>query len=132
MKPISRVLVLLVAAVCAFGCRSTKTSPLHGTWLLKRHALDGLNLSSTITIQKTGSYQCETHYFTNSTPLFTTSMEGAFQIQEGYLVDTVTKHSEPTVTVPWVIKAKIVRFEGDELIALDGANCPFTMRRLSK
>jgi hypothetical protein len=74
------------------------------------------------TIAANSSYSAQTSAFTNSVLAFVVKSEGTFEIKNGYLTDTMTKHSEPATPVPSVFRARIIRFDGRELVAHDDAN----------
>jgi hypothetical protein len=128
---------------CAFGLLSVGCSPktgnqltpsLQGTWLLDRVG-EGINagvtLHTTTKVDSDGRYACET-VATNPNRAVRFSLEGVWQIKDGYLDDTVIKHSDTNFTVPATFRARIVRFTDHELEIYDEANSVHTVFRKSK
>ena len=117
-----RFLFILALLSLLTGCHRESNAKLAGTWLLDRVRPDGVKIHSAITIASSGRYSCQTSAFTNSSLAFAVQSEGTFQIKDRYLIDTVTRHSEPTVPIPTVFRARIIRFDDRELVAHDDTN----------
>ena len=128
---------------CALGVLSVGCSPktgnqstpsLQGTWLLDRPG-EGINagvtLHTTTKVDSEGRYTCET-VATNSKRAVRFSLEGVWQIKDGYLVDTVIKHSDTNFTVPVTFRARIAHFSDHELEIYDEANSVHTVFRKPK
>jgi hypothetical protein len=111
-----------ILALVALLTSCHRIPKFEGSWVLDRTRPDGLKIHSVTTIAPDGKYSTQTTAFTNSVLAFAVKSEGTFEIKEGYLIDTMTKHSEPTVPLPSVFRARIIRFDGRELVARDDAN----------
>ena len=115
-----RSLSILALAAVLTGCH--RSPKFEGTWVLDRVRPDGVKIHSVSKIAPDGKYLTQTSAFTNSVLAFAVKSEGTFEINDGYLIDTMTKHSEPTVPLPSVFRARIIRFDERELVAHDDAN----------
>jgi hypothetical protein len=117
---VHRSLPILALVAMLTGCHHTPR--FEGTWVLDRVRPDGVKIHSVTTIAPGGKYSTQTSAFTNSVLAFAVKSEGTFEIKDGCLIDTMTKHSEPATPVPSVFRARIIRFDGRELIAYDEEN----------
>ena len=59
-----------------------------------------------------------------------TEISGTFQVQDRYLVATVTKDSRKSGSLPYVQRAKIIRADDSEIII--GSNCTTQTTALKK
>ena len=105
------------------GCAPSEQAKLTGTWSLDRVRSDGVAIHTAITIASDGKYSARTtSTVTNSSAAATVTLEGTFEIKDGYLMDTVTRHDVPTFQVPTTFRARIIRFDEQELLAFDEGN----------
>jgi hypothetical protein len=82
---------------------------LPGTWILEKP-----RFRSVTTLASNGSYVSHiTTTWSNETR--TLNLEGTWQVKNGLLIDTITKHSDPTVGVPWTFSQWIYRADDREL-----------------
>ena len=114
--------ILSALTVLLASCRHQGGAKLEGTWLLDSVRPDGVAIHSVIRVSSEGRHTCQTSAYTNSVLAFTVTSEGTFQIQDGYVVEAITKHSEPTVSVPWTNRARIVSFDKRKIVARDDAH----------
>jgi hypothetical protein len=55
---------------------------------------------------------------------------GTFQVQDGYLIGTVTKSSQKGQKVPFVLRTKIVRVDDTEMVVVaDGTTNEITIKK---
>ena len=113
--------VSLLLTCCSHKRARQPVSKLEGTWLLDRVGT-GVNLGVTLhtatTVDSLGRYSCATTA-TSSNRVTRFTLEGTWQVKDGYLIDTLTKHSDPTFVVPWTVRARIVRLTDQELAIHD-------------
>ena len=114
--------MLGVLSVLVSSCRNPGGAKLEGTWLLDSVRPDGVTFHSVVEVSSDGRHICETRAFTNSMLAYTVTSEGTIQIKDGYLIETITKHSEPHVSVPWTNRARIVSLDKRRIVAHDDAN----------
>jgi hypothetical protein len=66
---------------------------------------------------------------TNGTRTFT--IEGTMKIEEGFVVDTMTSHSNTNAPLPYTSRAKIIRQSEREIVAKwEGAEVESTIRKV--
>jgi len=106
---------------CGHRTEANSGRNLQGTWVLKRVGADG-SFHSQITITTNGNYVCQNIQRDNSNHVYTFQLKGTFQLSDGYLIDTVTNHSDTNFAVPSVFRAKIVRISDGELVVHDETN----------
>ena len=100
------------------------TRALAGTW----HAHD----LGAFTVRPDGAY---VWLFTNLATDRVVTLEGAFKVQSGVLINTVTKSSRTNARVPYVSHSQIVRVDDQELVIIDGdagGNVQHTFRKETK
>jgi len=106
MLPFIAVSLLLTA--CGRG-DSKAQHDLTGTWIANysngRH--------STIAIRTDGNYSCKIEGYTNGP---TVTIQGRMRVNDGFIVDTCTKHSSTNARVPFVTHIRIVRMDDRELV----------------
>ena len=116
---------LLALALLLSGCghRTAADSGknLQGTWILDRVDMNG-SFHSQTTVAKNGSYVCETIRRDNSNNAYVFKLQGSFQLADGYLIDTITNHSDTNFAVPSVFRARVVRISDRELAIHDETN----------
>jgi hypothetical protein len=96
---------------------------LPGIWVVNW----GKNHRSTSTISPDGSYVCQ---ITGSSDGTVVTVEGTFQVRDGFLIDTMTKSSQTTTHVPNVSRGQIIRADAHEMaISFDGGNGESVFRK---
>jgi hypothetical protein len=94
---------------------------LQGTWILDRTRPDGSIHTRTV-IHSDGAYTCQTVARDNSNHVYKFELEGTFETRDGYLIDTVRKHTDTNFPVPTVFRARIISMTDRELVIHDEAN----------
>ena len=89
---------------------------LLGTWVLEARYEGGSDMRSTVTIAPDGSYACTLDLPGRTNGPRTISMEGTFRVEDGFLIDTVTKHSQTNAKWPNTSRSRIVRIDDRELV----------------
>jgi hypothetical protein len=76
---------------------------------------DSNHFTSVATIASDGSY---TARYTNVGPAWVNEgfIEGTQQIKDGYLIDTMTKHSNTNAVLPVILRARIIQFDDHQLV----------------
>ena len=88
---------------------------LPGTWIFERD-LRVIHFRSVTTVASNGSYVSQiTVTKSNSTP-DTLSLQGTWQVKDGFLVDTITNDSDKTVRLPYTKSERILRADERELV----------------
>jgi hypothetical protein len=90
---------------------------LAGTWITERTPFPVANFQCTTIIDSDGNYEVR-----GQTPisniLHPFQLRGIFQIKDGWLIDTMTSHSDLTNSeqLPYVNKYQIVKLSDSELV----------------
>ncbi len=140
MKPALAVLLLALAVA---GCKrhgdAQVGDKLTGNWVATGSYRNGGNFKSTLTIGRSGNYVCHLVTQGESGPTRTNALEGTFQIKDGILTDTVTKHSNTNAVLPMITRARIVRIDEGEMVlkwdlaeGVESATNEVVFRRLGK
>ena len=85
-----------------------------GTWALTSLDSYGGGLTNTVTVARDGRYDCR--IVSGSGRLF--YVQGLFQVQQGFLVDTMTNSSNTNAPLPEVFRARIIRVDDHEMLLL--------------
>jgi hypothetical protein len=124
-------LLLLLAAILA-GCkRQGSPSALGpGTWTCEVDYPNGGHFESTTSFDPAGRYVCNGSVSsTNGTRTFT--IQGIMKIEDGFIVDTFTNHSNTNASLPHTSRAKIISQNEREIVAKwEGISVASTMRRV--
>ena len=124
--------LLLVSTVMLAGCKREQgsSSPLSaGTWACELDYPSGGHYHSTITLDSEGRYVCNGSV-TSTNGIRTFTVAGIMKMEEGFVVDTMTKHSNTNAKLPYTSRAKIIRQSEREIVAKwEGAEVESTMRR---
>ena len=81
-----------------------------GTWVVEV----GNNIQSVNIIKPDGSFAAKVTGFTNGSVVM---IEGTFRVNNGALVETVTKSSQKNEQVPFVVQGHIMRLNDQEMVA---------------
>ena len=114
--------ILSALAVLLSSCRHPSGAKLEGTWLLDGVSPDGVTFHSVIKVSPDGRHSCQTSAYTNSALAYTVTTEGTLQIEDGYLIETITKHSGHHVSVPRTDRARIITFDKRKIVARGDTN----------
>ena len=118
---------IFIAVLFLAGCDRHHANPLvvrshndlTGTWIVIGD--DGY-FKSTTTIDTNGNYVANAVYKSHWDEILRTNhIEGTFKIQDGLLVDTMLKNRNTNAELPCISRAKIIRFDEQEL-AVHGSN----------
>jgi hypothetical protein len=114
-------LYLLSVALLLVGCGREKTSTAAsrfpvGTWVCEFDYPNGSHFKSTTVVSSGGRYLC--HGTSTGTNNISRSfeLEGSWEIRDGFLIDTMTKHSQTNAPVPTTSRAQIIRRSDSELV----------------
>jgi hypothetical protein len=126
------ILLLVLTAMLA-GCKrqqGSASSLSAGTWKCELDYPSGGHFQSTMILGSDGRYVCNGSV-TGTNGVRTFRVEGTMEIEEGFIVDTMTNHSNTNAPLPHTSRAKIIRQSEREIVAKwEGAEVESTMRRL--
>lgn len=125
-----RVVFLLLALTATLaGCKRPASSLSAGTWKCDLDDPRGGHFRSTVILDSQGRYVCNGSVPTSSgVRAFT--VEGTMKIDGGFIVDTMTKHSNTNAQLPHTSRAKIIRLSEGEIVAKwEGTEAESTMRK---
>jgi hypothetical protein len=88
---------------------------LSGTWKVERDFTNGGLFQSTVMVASNGIYVCDATNF-GSKGVRPVHIEGTWEIKDGFLIDTMTKHSHTNARLPFVSSEKIIHFSTNELV----------------
>lgn len=88
---------------------------LSGTWVIESRYADGAVLTNVITVAPNGDYVCKSSIHSASNHTWTVELEGTWRVENGTLVDNMTKYDHTNSPYPRPQPARIVRFDGGEL-----------------
>lgn len=124
--PISLVLIVFLTACKKHN--EIKPAPsefelqqrLVGKWSCSKDytnelSTNGTTFESSVTVASNGTYVGDLSEY-NPTHLKSWHIEGTWKINNGFLIDTITKHSSTNAILPIEERAKIIRFDTNELI----------------
>lgn len=114
-------LIILTAFLLLAGCGrqgdAQRLQQLQGTWIYTRNNVTGDDFKSTITIDATGNYLCEIESRDQQDHNNRTfSLAGYMKIRGGFLIDTMTKHSNTNAVLPTIFTNRIVRMNDTEIV----------------
>jgi hypothetical protein len=90
---------------------------LPGTWVLEARYESGSDIRSTTTVAPDGSYACTLDLPGRTNGPRTISMEGTFRVENGFLIDTITRDSQTNArAVPNTNRSRVVRIDDRELV----------------
>jgi hypothetical protein len=118
MKESMKFALTFFAVSLLLGCHKQNTTvhnSLAGTWLFETNYPDGRKFESTITVGANGTYFGHINSLGHSNNFREFDIEGTWQIKDGFLIDTLTKHSQTNAKVPMVTRTRIVRSSDQEL-----------------
>src|SRR6266446_4444592 len=97
-------LAFLTLAFVLAGCSrqgdARVRNDLAGTWVATANYSNGGSFRSTITVDRNGNYVCQVVAHGDSGVIRTADIEGKFQVRDGVLIDTMTKHSNTNAVLP--------------------------------
>lgn len=116
----------LVTIAFLAGCKRTAESQpsrtdsdlqqmLVGRWLFLTNSLGASNFGSTVVVSSNGNYVADLSKF-SQTHYKQHHLEGTWKIENGFLVDTILKHSDTNAHLPIVSKDKVLRLSSNELV----------------
>jgi hypothetical protein len=111
--------VILLLTGCNRHSDAAIPKEMLGTWVAEGVYPQAGGFKSTMTIAPNGGYTCHlvSHNASNATRAY--EIEGAFQIKDGVLIDTMTKHSQTNAPVPTTFHEGIVRMDRREMVLSD-------------
>src|SRR5579872_6865475 len=118
----ARALVLFASLLLLAGCAQRRDADIRknlpGTWHLVQPPLDKGGMKFTFTIAPNGDFKREILITSNGVPIFEgVDMTGTFQIQDGYLIQTVTyMRVRRNAHLPQVSRSKIIHAEESEMV----------------
>ncbi|MSU59919.1 MAG: hypothetical protein EXS35_17420 [Pedosphaera sp.] len=112
-------LILLLACLLVTACNrhgaSTPDKFPPGTWVVEGNYPWDAKFKSTVVVAQDGVYRCQLVTHNSSNVVRTVEFEGTFQIQDGMLVDTVTKHSQTNGPASITTRERILRISPREI-----------------
>ena len=108
--------VLLLLSGCNHHSDAAIPRVLLGTWVAEGVYPLGVGFESTVKIASDGRYTCHLVCHNASNATRTCEIEGTFQVKDGVLIDTITKHSQTNAPVPIVLRERIVRMDRWEMV----------------
>ena len=112
-------LVFLLTA-CSHRNDAEVRRNLPGAWHYDLSSTADRGGTSTFTIATNGDFVCQTVV---SNGIHTVELAGTFQVADGYLVETVTRSTQPNARIPFVSRAQIIQADAQEMIiSFDGTN----------
>lgn len=125
-------LFLVLAAILA-GCKRQQGSAPSlsaGTWTCELDYPNGGHFQSTTSLDSEGRYVCSGSV-TSTDGVRPFTIKGTMRIEDGFLVDTYTNHSNTNASLPHTSRAKIIRQSEREVAARwEGMEVESTMRRV--
>jgi hypothetical protein len=113
-------LPLLAAILLSAGCKPQGDAKvrrnLPGSWIAAGNYPEGGRFTNTITVDPTGGYVCHVAAYGTDGILRTSDLAGKFEVRDGMLIDTMTRHSNTNAPLPSTSRCRIVRFDGRELV----------------
>lgn len=88
---------------------------LPGTWIFEQDWRVS-HFRSVTTVASNGSYVCQATVTKSNSAPTTLSLQGTWQVKDGFLVDTITNDSDKTVPLPYTKSARILRADAGELV----------------
>ena len=123
--PILALSVLLTA--CSHRSDAEIRKSLPGAWHFVQAPSSSTGDRSIFTIAANGDF---TNDVVRSDGTLAVETAGTFQVQDGYLVGTVTKSSQKQQHVPFVLRAKIYQADESEMIiGIDGTTNRITIKK---
>jgi hypothetical protein len=92
---------------------------LPGTWVLEARYEGGSDIRSKVTVAPDGSYACTLDLPGRTNGPRTISMEGTFRVEDGFLIDTVTKDSQTNAKWLNTTRSRIVSIDDREFVLED-------------
>src|SRR5580692_4815308 len=93
-------LSLLLLLGCHKQSDAKVRNNLAGTWLFEKDFSNGNKYESAIIVSSNRDYVCNITMHGDSNSLWTYKLEGSWQIKNGFLIDTTTKHSDTNAKLP--------------------------------
>jgi hypothetical protein len=78
---------------------------LPGVWQLDFASTTVRSGTSTFTVATNGDFVCKTVFSSDINPV---ELAGTFQVADGYLVETVTRSTQPNAHIPFVSREQII------------------------
>jgi hypothetical protein len=112
--------LLLAAILLSAGCKPQGDAKvrrnLPGSWIAAGNYPEGGRFTNTITVDPTGGYVCHVAAYGTDGILRTSDLAGKFEVRDGMLIDTMTRHSNTNAPLPSTSRCRIVRFDGRDLV----------------
>jgi hypothetical protein len=90
---------------------------LPGSWIAAGPDSAGGHFSNMITVARDGDYVAHVvSQYSSDGVERTYETAGKFEVRDGMLIDTMTKHSNTNAVLPYTFRSRIVRFDGRELV----------------
>ena len=122
-RPVKLALSFLPVFLLLTGCNhhsdASVPTELMGTWVAEEVYTHGGSFESTVKIAPNGRYTCHVVHRNASNATHNVEIEGTFQVKDGVLIDTMTKHSQTNAPVPTTFHERIVRMDRREMVLSD-------------
>jgi hypothetical protein len=108
----------LFLAGCSHRSDAKIRKSLPGTWNVD---VAGDGTRSTFTIATNGDFVCRTGHGVE--------LSGSFQVQGGFLIETVTKSSQTNAHLPFVSRARILQSDTNQMVVTFDGTDKFVLKK---
>ena len=118
-RPLILFTSLLLLTACNHKSDTEVRKNLPGTWHVDFSSTIDAGSKSTFTIATNGDFVCQT---ASSNGVHAFELVGTFQVKDGFLIENVTKSSQPNTHGSFVSRARIIEADDNEMVVMfDGA-----------
>jgi hypothetical protein len=118
IKALGNLGLLVTTCFALISCNQSSDTEaakkLVGTWTMSSQLTNGVCLKSTTAVAQSGSYVSRQTIAYDNGPSTNYTIEGVYQVQDGFVIDTVKKHSNANFTVPCIFRGRILTLTGKE------------------
>jgi hypothetical protein len=114
---------MLLLVGCSRQGNAEAQKNLSGRWTAAGDNSESSHFKSTVTVDPNGDYVCEVIFQSSWDGVTRTSnLAGRWEVRDGVLIDTITKHSQTNAILPMISSARIVRLDGRQLVLTYGSS----------
>jgi hypothetical protein len=108
---------MMLLAGCNRQSDAQARKNLTGTWTLSGDNSVASHFKSTITVDPSGDYVCQVVLQSRWDGVTRTNdLAGRWEVRDGILIDTMTKHSSTNARLPMISRSRVVRSGRRELV----------------
>jgi hypothetical protein len=119
MNTFNRLCFLVTVCLALTSCKQSAdrqaAKKLAGTWTVSSQLTNGVWFKSTTAVAQSGIYVCRQTIAYDDGPSTNYTIEGVYRVKDGFVIDTVTKHSKSNFPVPCVFRGRILALTDKEL-----------------